>query len=295
MSTIQTISQNPSFLPILSIKDEKRETIKKLAIAAFKELAIGLACAGLACVFCSNPIGIALAVGGVVAMVAVNTLFRAVAKVEEKHLRKIEPLKTPEAEKEKKFSRSFIEMCNWTSAATFATVFAYTAGIAIHEIGHALAALLLFKNPSISISVNPWQNGLTTWIEGGLSVVGRLLGVKEARLVIAAAGTALILFVSLGLFIAGHVLKDKHPKICKYLNMIGIMNLVIHIQYALSALTGSTDSAHDFGSLKAGGVPPLVSVAVLIGLPLLVKGMLLLVDHLRAHTPIAKPMMPVKA
>jgi hypothetical protein len=295
MTTIQNISHDPCVLPTLSIKDEKNEAIKKLAIAAFKELVIGLAFAGVACVFCSTPIGIALALGSVVTMVAVNTFFRAVAKAEEKHLHKLEPLKTVAAEKEKKFSRSFINICNWTSAATFSTVFAYTAGIVIHEIGHALAVLLLFKNPSIAIGVNPWQNGLTTWTAGALSKIGQLFGLKEAKLIVAAAGTALILFVSLGLFIAGHVLKDKHPKICQYLNMMGMMNLVIHIEYALSALASTSDASNDFGALKAGGITPLVSVAVLIGLPILVKGMLVLVDHLKKRTPMKLPIMSLKA
>ncbi|MEI8301331.1 MAG: hypothetical protein WCG10_06995, partial [Chlamydiota bacterium] len=278
-----------------SITDEKREIINQLAIAAFKELAVGFACAGLACVFCASSTGIAMAFCSVVAMVAVNTLFRASAKDEEKYLYKIERLNTPKAEKQKRVSRSLITLFNYASAMSFATVFASTAGIAIHEIGHALAAVLLFKNPSVSISVNPWKNGLTTWSSGPLSKVGKLCGLKEAKLMVAAAGAVLILAMSLGLFVASHVLKDRHPKVCQYLNMIVIMNLIIHIQYALSALGTHADPSHDFVALKAGGIHPFVSVAVLVGLPVFVKGTLLLVDHLKKHTPISRPMTVLKA
>ena len=295
MNAIENIYQQPCFLPYLSITDEKREVLKTLAIAAFKELAIGFACAGLACVFCASSTGLAMALGSVVAMVAVNTLFRAAVKQEEKYLHKIDRFKTPRAEKQKKLSKSLITLFNYTSAMSFATVFASTAGIAIHEIGHALAAVLLFKNPSVSISVNPWKNGLTTWSGGSLSRVGKLCGFKEARLMVAAAGAVLILGMSLGLFIAGHVLKDKHPKVCQYLNMIGIMNLIIHVEYALSALGSNKDPSHDFVALKAGGIHPFVSVAVLVGLPAFVKGMLLLVDHLNKHTPISRPSTCLKA
>lgn len=288
MTAIQSNNQNLYFPYNSSRKDEKHEAIQKLVKTTFKELAVGLAFAGVACLFCSNPAGIVLALGSVVGMVAINAIFRGIAHAEGKLLHKIERCKTPEAEKQKKASKAFIEVCNAVQPVAFATVFAETAGILIHEIGHALASLILFAKPNLSISINPWKNGVTNWTVSQLSKIGSFFGLKEAKLIVAAAGTLLILATSIGLFVAAHFLKDKHPKACQYMNMIGIMDLAVHIQYVISGLV-STDPSNDFGALKAGGISPYVSLAALVGLPLFIKGMLVLVDYLRKHTHITLP------
>lgn len=292
VSVIKNSSLNTSVFPVISKKSEKAEEIKKIALAALKELVIGLAFAAVACIFCSNPVGIAIAVASVVGMVAINVIYRVLESSLKKDLVKLEPIKTPKAEQFKKELDTGLTASMYARAVNFALVFNAMAGILLHELGHALAALILFKNPSISINVNPWKNGVTTYMTGVLSALGRRLGLNNALLVVAAAGTALVLVASVGLFIAGHVLKGRYPQMAAYLNMAGIVSIINAIAYALTPLLGSTESGNDFGVLAAGGIHPLLSIGVLIGIPLLIKGMLLAIDYLIKHATPSNTALP---
>ena len=293
MNAIKNIVNIPLFLPIPIVNDEKHEAIKKIAIAALKELVFGLAFTGVACLFGATPVGIALAIGSVVAMVAVNVLFRGMALSFSKRLCKIEVIQTPAAIKEKKFLRAALDIYNLLCASTFSIVYLGTAATVVHETGHAVAASLL-TNGSVSITVNPFRGGVTNYFLSKLSTLGHYFGLKETKLIISAAGAAFTLITSLTFFVIGHYIARSHPKLAVYLNMIGVVGILQETLYAMQALSTQSSSSHDFWALRQGGVHPLVSVTFLIGLPLLVKGMLILADHLLKHPSQVASSNPVK-
>ena len=116
-----------------------------------------------------------------------------------------------------------------------------------------------------------------------MSALGKALGIKNAYLAVSAAGAAFTLMASLVLFTVAHLVHHKYPRIAAYLNCAGVLSVISEACYAFTAILGSSLNGHDFNDLKAGGISPWISIAILIGVPLIFKGMLMLTEHIVIH------------
>ena len=108
--------------------------------------------------------------------------------------------------------------------------------IAIHECGHAFAALCCFKNAHPEISIMPFKGGLTTYaISYGKTALGNWLGKKVALLTIAASGIIATTAVALLAFAIADLLKKKYPTFAAWLNYQGAAHILSDVFYGLGA------------------------------------------------------------
>lgn len=144
----------------------------------------------------------------------------------------------------------------------------------IHEGGHALAALTLFRQASPEISFTPFRQGVTSFVvSSGLTQLGAHLGRRISLLAVAAAGIVCSTVVALIEFAISHHFQDKFPNLCHWLDLHAKAQILHDLLYCFSAFAASKmDPFHDLMALwQDGGIHPLVPIALMIALPLLQK------------------------
>jgi len=256
------------------------ETIKKVALSCLQEFGIGLAIAGVTCFFVATPWGI----GSIFLALGISTVLglwlRLAEASEVAHEEFLQQF--PNAQRQQTISRIFQELFRWTRALHFGTLYLGTAGILVHEAGHATAVTALFKNGRPSIFIHSFAGGgKTRYFTAKLSSLGNALGLRKALLLVTAAGALATLSVALLFMTVAHFLKKVHPQIAKYLNVAALVTVLNEFFYALSALS-QKGSSHDFANLwQKGGIHPLLSALFLLGVPLFVKGTLCAIDYAR--------------
>jgi|GEM_PF-1287682 len=285
MNGIQSLDYIPNFLSEITFSEEAKEVIKEIALSSLKELVISLAFAGITCLFVVTPIGMVTAIGGALLVVILNTFYKSLGGYCDLRLDEIQGIQDAEIAKERAFLEKARSFLKFACAYDFGTFYTGTAGVVVHESGHALTGLALTKGP-IHVTVDPFMGGATEGQFKNLSSLGKLLGVNESEMALCGAGAAFTLIFSIGFIIAAHFLSESNPELSAYLNAMGLAGILTEVTYALSALfvTSLSEAAgHDFVALWAGGLHPIIPVVIMILVPLLVKGTLYVVDELRQN------------
>lgn len=251
--------------------------IKAIALTTLKEIVALTAVCAIAAFFVTSEIGmISLAIGAL-SSICVNVFFRIISGAvfltcAEKDL-KTHELKMPEGK-----AKQFIDFVEYIAPISYSFVHCSTADTVIHESGHALAAKVLYNQAEPQIILFPYLGGMTSFIPKTLSRIGNLLGPYKSSMVIAAAGPA----AAVGAATAELVLADKfehtHPRLSRYLKVMGGINIASHLVYAYSAFTEASSAAtashvsgHDFVKLWAGGIHPYTSIISMVAVPIIVK------------------------
>ncbi len=255
--------------PLYPSKKSKREIITRLFKSCFVEIACSVALTGVSYMFTSEEGRFSLLVlSG--AIVAANVLFKSAAAYLNYRNQQISDEIPSNIEKKKALS-SVGETIKWLIPFNFALLYNATAGVLIHEGGHALAASLLYKNAQARVVIDFPFEGSTSFINRGLSVIGSSLGSSGAKILVAAAGPlAIVSTVSVVILVAMRIHKS-HPKLSKYLYFSSLFSLIYNVRYALSALIVSVAVLdHDFVQLSNHGIHPLVAAGAMLAIPAIV-------------------------
>lgn len=140
----------------------------------------------------------------------------------------------------------------------------------LHEAAHALAAGLLHASAPIRIEVVPFVGGATHLGAAALGEWGRELGAEVTRLVIASAGPAGDVLLSLTLMAVGYRLRWLAPAAGRAMMGMSMGVMVFPITYALGTLVRTPGPRHDFAAIEAlTGVPAwLLALGMACLLPL---------------------------
>lgn len=148
--------------------------------------------------------------------------------------------------------------------------------MAVHEMGHYLAASILFREANAKISISPFQSAHTTFdLSAGLSFAGRLLGMHTSFSLLLAAGLLATTITATTLYVAARYLKS-HPDISSYVKMLACAQMLADISYGvLSLLEPEKMVSGDFWMLHCVvGIHPSVTIALMLALPLAAKAAL---------------------
>ncbi len=247
-------------------KSKINKLIYDVALATFAEMGVSSAMTAVTCCFVAST-SIGLLITTAIATIALNALFRTSFAYLEYRADQI---------KEKKdlgLVLRAVHFTRWFNAFTFGVFELTTTATLIHEFGHAVAALTVYQNPRLKISIFPIKGGFTRISPGPLTKLGECLGNKNSYLFVAAAGPAFgILSATIKLIFAHHCQKD-HPDISRTLNAGAITEIASHVLYALSAFGESRHNiSHDFIALwSIGNIHPVVSIVSMVTLPIFVK------------------------
>lgn len=216
------------------------------------ELSVSLAYTAMTLPFVVTGVGQISLLVGVVSCVAFNALLREM---------------TSDAPYEPE-----TKLLRYLRALTFSRVDSATRDVLTHEMGHDIAAKTLFRHANPSITVFPFEGGVTHWSPGrGLTELGAYFGKKNSRLIVAGAGAGAALLFSMGHMIAAHKVSETNPEASAYLLVSALMSIANHVIYALTALVDIGPSGHDFIQLAQGGIHPLAAAGFLIAVPLLLQ------------------------
>ncbi len=142
----------------------------------------------------------------------------------------------------------------------------------LHELMHAAAARVLYKDAEPKIEVKPFFGGFTRFNNSQMTPLGQRVGKQGSKAIVAAAGVVgqVALAVFEAILIRGTW--RSHPLASFLLAGHSLMQIVGVTTYGLTKVEafGLNAQSHDFCAFQsATGVPPKVSVVALVALPLL--------------------------
>ena len=121
---------------------------------------------------------------------------------------------------------------SWFAKFSVVNIFGLTGpSIAIHEMGHALMALTLFKGSRPHISVTPFEGGWTTFKLAHLSRLGSLLGMRTSLALVMAGGLIASTVTAMVGMTLSHYLKDSYPTVSRFLELFAYVQLFNDILY----------------------------------------------------------------
>ena len=142
----------------------------------------------------------------------------------------------------------------------------------IHEMGHYVAANVLFKNADAALSIFSFKGGETSYaVSYGLTKIGEVFGKHKAILTVTAAGAlASTVFGIIELSVAS-LIEEKLPKLSQALKFHAVAQTLSDFIYGLTAFfIHRPNLANDFVRLwLTGGIHPIIPMAFLAIVPLL--------------------------
>ncbi len=248
--------------PILAESPPVTDIVKKIAISCLKELAVSLAIGVVVALFVPLAGGIALMVSAALVQVVVSAFFHGLGAYASQKIADGGP-------NLKHFER-ILSVCEWVTGVNFALFTGFNAQTLIHESGHAMAALSIYKRPRPAIEVYPFLGGITQFYKTSMTPFGKKLGPVAATCFIVASGPGFTLLISSILFAIGLAIKEKYPQFGKYLIAWGIIDFLNHAHYAYSALHANPSNlAHDFVHLAIFGLNPITAVIGILAIPVI--------------------------
>ena len=161
----------------------------------------------------------------------------------------------------------------------------------IHELGHALAAVSLFKNPQVTIKVKPYSHGETSYyVSYGLTRLGKMLGIENCILFAAGAGMMASTIFAMTEFACAYGIQDRYPTLSQWMNYHAISQILNDVVYGLTAfIARRSDLSHDFIRLwQTGEIHPLIPIGLMIALPLIEIAIFELLEHRKRSKEIQK-------
>lgn len=225
------------------------ESIVRIAQKCLQELAVSFVIAAAVALFVPSPMGTALLLSALKVQLAVNLMLLSIGEL----------------------SQKCAPVCEWGRAISFAIFTGLNAQFLIHETGHFLAALFLYKNSGPSITIIPFAGGVTFRLKAPLSLLGKTLGPAAVGILWTAGGPICALLVSAALLEASQAMRDQYPQLRKYLLCWSAIDFLNHARYALSALKPNpSNHLHDFVKLSKMGLHPAAAVIAILAIPMIV-------------------------
>ncbi|MBU6383526.1 MAG: hypothetical protein KGQ49_03955 [Verrucomicrobia bacterium] len=247
VSTALWVQQTPEKPPICEI-------VKEIVLKILKESAITLGLGTIVCLFVPTPMGLSMMVGATIVQLLVSTLFHALGAFASYH--NYETVATA---------------CSWITGVNFGYLTGRNSQTILHEAGHALASLLVYKNPRPVIEVFPFRGGHTSYYKTGLTSFGHKLGAAAANCLTIASGPALTLLVSSALLAVGIAILEEYPEFGKYLIAWASIDFLHHAEYAYSALrVEKWNLSNDFAHLSIFGLHPVDASIVILAIPIVI-------------------------
>lgn len=229
------------------------DIVKKIAFVCLKEFTVSLTLGLTVACFVPTPAGITWMVGAAVVQLGVSAFFHSLGVF----------AATNRSEK-------LLSVCEWVTGANFALLTGLNTQFLIHETGHALAALSIYKKPRPQIYVRPFIGGLTDYCKTSLGLFGKKMGPVAATCFVLISGPVATLLISSAILTIGLGIKEKYPHFSKYLIAWGVLDFLNHAHYAYSALsTDSFNLAHDFVHLSIFGLDPVVATIAILAIPVI--------------------------
>ena len=233
------------------------DCVKNVAVALLKELVVcvplGLAVASLV----QTASGVSLITGAMLVQIAVSLVFHSLA--------------TLISQKKKGRAEETLSLFQWITGFNVAIFTGCNAQTLLHESGHALAALCVYKNGRPRIEIYPFVGGITRYYKGSLTPFGKKIGAAASTCLITASGPAITLLVSLTLFTIGLAIQKTHPRLAKYLVSWGVVDFIEHAGYACSAMREKPSKlSHDFVHLSLFGLHPIAASVAIVAIPALI-------------------------
>lgn len=258
-------------------KEIRNQLIKQVGIGTLKELTISSIFTGITCMFVAAP-AIPTLITTTIAILAFGVLLRTLTAAV---TYSFYCNKQDNAGVEDPVLSKIVACLNYLNPITFAAIDISTRDCLVHEGGHALAAMAIYKNANPKIEVFPFIGGVTSYSGRHLSRLGEFLGKNYSNAIVSGAGAGASILVASAYIGLAHRFQETHPEFTRYCKCTAIASIVQHVVYALSALAQTGQSGHDFLSLWAVGIHPIASAAVIVAVPLIVKTGFFIADQLR--------------
>ncbi len=255
-----------------SYNRERNLIINELFKSCFAELATVAAFTGIAYSFVVPESTTFLRMFSITSVVT-NVLLRTSASSLEYLSLRIDDNSSQNAEK-KRALKNIIDTFKWVIPVNFALLFNATAGVLIHEGGHALAVSMLYSNAQPQIVIKYLFEGNTTFFNRGFSALGRSLGASNVSYIVCAAGPLTAIFMATLAVLLAIRIGKSHTTASKYLYCSSLFSLGYHVKYALSALAASrSDQEHDFVKLWQAGIHPVLAAGAMIAVPIVASAL----------------------
>ena len=178
----------------------------------------------------------------------------------------------------------------------FALIILKTGYVLLHETGHALTALALFRHADITVDITPGaitSRGLTLYEANGLTPMGDLLGQHASELCFTLAGTGANLLWDFLSLTFTHLIADEFPEIKSHLRMSAMVGIISSLLYTLSPYTAPCDKFNDFCILEENGIPAYAAFLTILLSTLLLQCTLASVNQCTSENETANEYGPI--
>jgi hypothetical protein len=257
--SIQPIQYNPQTVFHLC-EPSPKDAIKEVATRCLKELGLSLSLAAAVALFVPASTGVAVLLSALTVQFIVSIFFHSLGGFA---FYKV-------AQGETSYEK-MVSISEWWTGENFAYAAGFNARLLIHETGHSLAALALYKNPRPNITVVPFQWALTEYHKVPIGWLGKKIGPVATTFLVKIGGPAFTLLVSATLLAVGMAIREKHPLAAKYMISWSIFDSLYHASYAYSALNADPSNlTHDFVHLAILGLHPVAATITILAIPILI-------------------------
>lgn len=239
------------------------DVITSVAIKILKESAVTLALGCVVALFITTPMGLALMISAGMVQFAVSAFFHSLGAFAAYQALDNDSFQT--------HYERISTLCEWITGSNFAIFTGINAQTVIHESGHAIASLMIYKNPRPIIEIHPFVGGITQFYKTGLTKFGQQLGAAASTCFVVASGPALTLLISSAILAIGISIMENYPEFGKYLISWASIDFLNHASYAYSALSAEQwNLSHDFVHLSIFGLNPVVATIGILAIPILI-------------------------
>ncbi len=238
------------------------DIVTAVAAKVLKEFALAIGFGAIVACFIATPSGLMFMMSASIVQLAVSSFFHALgAYASYKAL-----------DKDQSHYEKMASFCEWITGTNFGIFTGFNTQTVIHESGHALASMLIYKRPRPLIEVHPFVGGQTQFYKTALTPLGQKLGPAASTCFVVAAGPGLTLLVSAVLLAIGIALLDHDPEVGKYLIAWSGIDFIHHAIYAYSALGAEQwNLSHDFVHLSIFGLHPIVASIGILAIPVIIS------------------------
>jgi hypothetical protein len=237
--------------------------VQQIALKCLKEFSVALASGLVITAFIASPSGLALMLTATLVQFTVSVFFHSLGAYAS--------YKAMEEGPHKSHYERTVSACEWITGANFALFTGYNAQTLVHETGHALASLLIYKRPRPIIEIYPFIGGITQFYKTSLSDLGKKIGPAASTCLVVASGPGFTLLISSVLLAVGIAIKEKYPQLSKYLICWSILDFLNHAFYAYTALHADQwNLSHDFVHLSIFGLDPVTATVGLVAIPIVI-------------------------
>ena len=260
------VQRVPDYFPTASTRTfsglplTSTEIVGKVARKCLKELAISMTISAFVVIFVPVSIGTVTILSAVILQFVVSLFFHSLGAFAACRAAKAGPA----------VLNQVVAACEWWTGENFAFFTGVNAQMLVHEMGHAIATLSLYKNPRPRVELMPFEGGLTTYYKA-LGALGKKIGPVATTIAVTASGPAFTLLVSAIILAVGLAIRAKHPHISKYFISWGVLDFLNHARYAYSTINADPfNLAHDFAHLSILGINPVVATIAILAIPIVI-------------------------